>query len=267
MEEQRKLPIYTIEGTEFMVDVNQGLLIEKGHEINTIAISDMLYSRSGYRLDYDPAIRNILESIKEDYAIICIPNLTELDPVGMAGKYGISEAEVAGKADVEVIINQQQLALREGGQLPVIEICGHPFYVDLNMDCVRPKDDFSTTGIRFKDMDDYYVAELDCYRITYNPKTFKMEELDFQTIKEIPRHLVIVDIPLPSRLDPVAFARIHEFDKDSILVENGLQLHRIAKEISWEETPIKQIIAGNLKKELDIQKSEKQAARKKGRGI
>ena len=44
------------------------------------------------------------------------------------------------------------------GILPTIEIAGHPFYVDLRMNKLRPKDDFISKGIDFTEIKDYSIS-------------------------------------------------------------------------------------------------------------
>ncbi len=177
--------------------------------------------------------------------------MTELDPVGMAQKYGLNEADITGKIDTDLMVDQKQLALREQGQLPVIEIAGHPFYVDLVMDMLRPKDDFAATGIRFSDIDDYFVESSNHYRIPYNPATHSFEELDYENIKAIPKGIIVVEIPLAQPLDPIAYGRLHGFDKYQMLRETPIQMQMKAREVSWDDTPIKQIIVRNLKRDLE----------------
>ncbi len=166
------------------------------------------------------------------------------------------------------MVDQGQLALRESGQLPIIEIADHPFYVDIRVDALRPKDDFSTMGIRFTAMEDYYLEDRKVYAIPYNPATHTLEQLDLDNIKAIPKGILLIEIPLEEKLDPIAFARHYGFSKEHILRDNPLQMHVKAKELSWNLTPIKKIIAQNLKKNLEtgqIPPAKKQ--RRRGRGL
>jgi hypothetical protein len=270
MEQERILPTHAIWGTTFIVDVQKDQLREQGNPDNTIGFNEMGYSKEGYRFHYDPILKNLPESFSAEYEVISIPNLTELDPVGMAMKYGKTETEIAGKTDVEAMVDQQQLALRdEHGQLPVFEIMGHPFYVDLVMGSLRPKDDFTTTGIRFEEIEDYFIEPTNHYLIPYNPLTHSLEELDLENIKAVPKGIVFIEIPLPQPLDPVAYARIHGFESDQILRETPLQMKMKAVEVPWYNTPIQRIIASNLKRDLIKQftQSPNKPQRKRGRGI
>jgi hypothetical protein len=271
MEQERKLPIYTIEGTEFFVDVSKEELREKLNPENTIGFDEMAYSKYGYHFDYNKELKNIPVSFIDGYETVHLPNMTELDPVGMGQKYGMAVEKIAGKIDIDLMTDQKLLALREQGQLPVIEIDGYPFYVDLAMDALRPKDDFTTGGIRFRDIDDYFIENVYQYRIPYNPATHSFEDLDYDNIKAIPKGIIVVEIPWQQRLDPIAYARIHGFEKEQMLRENPLQLQMKANTVSWDDTPIKQIIARNLKRELEENetktKTDIKLQRKKGRGI
>jgi hypothetical protein len=271
MEQGRILPTRDILGTTFIVDVQKDQLREQGNPDNTIGFNEMGYSKEGYRFHYDPILKNLPESFTAEYEVISIPNLTELDPMGMAMKYGKTEAEIAGKTDVEVMVDQKQLALRvEYGQLPVFEIVGHPFYVDLVMNSLRPKDDFApTAGIRFEEIEDYFIESTNHYLIPYNPITHSLEELDPETIKAVPKGIVFVEIPLPQPLDPVAYARIHGFDRDQTLRETPLQMKMKAVEVPWYNTPLRRIIADNLKRDLikQLTQSSNKPQRKRSRGI
>jgi len=265
----RLLPVIDIEGTPFFVDVKNETLRQVDNPHNTIRFSDMSYRRGGYAFDYDTESKNIPKQYIREYETIYIANMTQLDPEGMAERYGLTVADVQLKADVDIMVDQKQLALRERGQLPVIEISGHPFYVDLAMDSLRPKDVFTTPGIRFSEIGDYYVDQFSSYRIPYNPRTHSVEDLDYDKIVAIPKGIIIVEIPLPQQLDPIAYARIHGFEKDQILMENGLKMHHRAKEIPWEDTHIKQLIIRNLKQGLkrDFLQDLEKPKRKRGKRL
>ena len=253
--------------TAFIVDVEKDELRQKDKPQNCISFSEMGYHKLYYEFHYDLGTKNIAVSVSNATQFTRVPNLTELDPIGMAIKYGNNEAEVIGKMDVELMVDQTQLALREGGQLPVIEIAGHPFYVDIRMDMLRPKDDFLATGIRFSAIDDYFIEEAKHYRVPYNPATHSFEELNLENIKAIPKGIIVIDVPLEQQLDPVAFARHYGFNREHILRNNPIQMNVKAREVSWDETPIKQIIARNLKKDLEKNQTQSKPQRKRSRGI
>src|SRR3546814_3269854 len=89
----------------------------------------------------------------------------------MAEKYGISLADLEGKTDYDVMVDQKALELRLAGSLPTIDISGHTFYVDYNMGMLRPKDDFLSKGITFKDMDYCYDEYARRCVVTYDPRS------------------------------------------------------------------------------------------------
>ncbi len=269
MEQKRKLPIYNIAGTEFLVDVAKDELREKDNPDNKIAFDQMAYNNTHYHFRYDPVLKNIPQSFDALYEIIQVPNLTELDPAGLGQKYGKTEAEIVGKTDFDIMVDHEQLALRMKGQLPVIDIAGHPFYVDIRIGMLRPKDDFSTMGIQFRKIDEYYDEHKNHYRIPYDPKTHSIKELDYDHIKAIPKGIILVEIPSMATLDPFALATMHGINRNQVLRNIPLQMNQKAREIPWDETPIKQIIAKNLKKDLETQQSQSPAKsqRKRGRGL
>ncbi len=57
------------------------------------------------------------------------------------------------------MIQEKLLQERMQGKLPIIDIAGHPFYVDIRMGMLRPKDDFRTLGIPIKSFDDFEGPE------------------------------------------------------------------------------------------------------------
>lgn len=84
-------------------------------------------------------------------------------------------------------INRKAYDLRVNqGMLPIIDIAGHTFYVDIRMDMLRPKDDFLSKGIVFSDIVTYYNVDKRTYTIPYNPKTHEFQEPDYRNIKEPP---------------------------------------------------------------------------------
>jgi len=89
------------------------------------------------------------------------------------------------------------------GILPTIEIVGHTFYVDIRMDKLRPKDDFLSNGIIFSEIEEYYNDEKDLYIIPYDPKKKELGKIDYNTITEITRDLIVVKIPSIHKLDPI----------------------------------------------------------------
>jgi hypothetical protein len=89
--------------------------------------------------------------------------------------------------DFELMVDQEALTRRiKHGELPTVEIGGHIFYADARIDLLRPKDDFSTMGIRFDDLEDWYVEDKNVYAFPYDPKNFEIGDREWDKILNTP---------------------------------------------------------------------------------
>ncbi len=86
METERILPTHTILETTFIVDVEKDELRQRDRPDNVIPFSEMGYHELYYEFRYDLKSQNIAEAFTDGTQLIHIPNLTELDPIGMAKK-------------------------------------------------------------------------------------------------------------------------------------------------------------------------------------
>lgn len=267
---KRQLPVYNIEGTDFIVDVANLQLQEKANPENVIPVSDMRDVGDGYVFDYSPKEKNIpvLFSDDTDVRTVKIPELVQLDAIGMAEKYGFSANSIQGKTDFELMVDQQALGRRLMGQLPTVDIAGHTFFVDIRMDMLRPKDDFLSNGIVFSQIQHYYDDIQEMYVIPYNSVKHEFQELDHHNITAIPKELMAISFPHESRLDPVGFNRKCGVDETDGLKETNLKSHFEAKVIDWKETGIEETIQENIKrqhKQQSKQNDESQKAAKRQR--
>lgn len=145
-------------------------------------------------------------------------------------------------------IDQEAYDLRVNkGILPTIDIAGHIFYVDIRMDKLRPKDDFLSKGIVFHEIAHYFSEEANAYIIPYNSQKHEFQELDYDTILEIPKDLIAIQFPIQRDLDPIGWNRKIGWDIKEDLDYSGLKSHFKAKTIPWKETSLPEIIIYNLK--------------------
>ncbi|WEK21356.1 MAG: hypothetical protein P0Y49_09405 [Candidatus Pedobacter colombiensis] len=269
---ETQLPIHEINGTSFLVDVQKGELKEAGNPDNTIAFADMRYNEEGYGFSYDPLTKNLPEwnrLYKPEIELIQVPHMVELDPAGMAAKYGKTLQEVSGKTDFEVIVDQEVLAMRMKGKLPTIDIAGHLFYVDIRCDRLRPKDDFSTMGISISEIEEYQYRDGDTYVFTYDPKTHRAREIDPEKMTTIPKDLLFIEIPIPKLLDPVGYARKTGCHVTELLMNTPLKELHQARTIPWKETGLLILIKENANKNRHQvkQSQKKRTGRSKRKGI
>lgn len=279
---ERELPIINIEGTDFLVDVIKEELKEKANIQNVIGINKMYYVGDGYSFDYDPKSKNHFEhqfskSFGDDrkYIKTKLPELVKLDPLAMSEKQNLTIEDIINKTDFEFMETKGSLDLRwNKGILPTLEIEGHIFYVDINMDKLRPKDDFQSKGIPLNKIREYYDRDLHAYLIPYNPKTHEFQEIDHFTITELPKEIVVVQFPHEHELDRMGWNKKHGFDIRRG-VDASLQMNFKSRTLPWKETNIpNSIMLNRMEKGLplngklenkQIQNSIPEA--KKGRGI
>lgn len=262
---EKTLPTINIEGTEFIIDVLKEELIEKSNPANNMNISSMLYVGDGYQFHYDSSTKNkatfgaVSDFLNNKHILrVKIPNLTELDPAGMAKRYNLTVENIKSKTDFELTIQPGSLLdLRWNKKiLPVLKIAGYPFFVDMVRGRLRPKDDFICKGIGLEQIRDYYDRYAHSYIIPYNPKTHEFQEIDHLSIVELPKEIIIVKFPHLQQLDRVGWNVKYGFGPAHCIKEEEFKLHFKAHTLPWEETNIPDSIKLNLE-EMKLQQKNK----------
>lgn len=254
---EKELPIINIKGTDFIVDVLKEELREKANPENTMRVKLMHYAgERGYSFHYDlnkknfPDIDQIIEfGLPKGTPEIRIPELKNLDPVGMAEKYNISLENVKAKGDFELSIKPGSLHdLRlNKGMLPTLDIAGHTFYIDLKMDKLRPKDDFKSKGINFTEIREYYDRDRRAFVIPYNPTTREFQQDDVLALTELPKDVVMVQFPGQYDLDIVGWDKKHG---NSLTTQYLTLMHFEARTLPWAETNLIEHIKRNVAEQL-----------------
>ncbi|WP_423147799.1 hypothetical protein [Rubrolithibacter danxiaensis] len=263
---KRQLPIHIIEGTEFIVDVQQGQLRQADKPENVILFEDMQYKESHYTFRYDLSTKNIPFSFTADpknAREVQVPQMVTLDPAGMAEKYSIPVLSLKDKTDFDIIVDKKLLQERLNGKLPMINIAGHDFIVDFRLKELRPKDDFSTS-IRLHDL--HYVIEQEKYLAYYHPASHQVIDIDPARIKEVPRGVVLIEIPFERKLDPVAAAREYGMDYKDMLVKYPILKNLQANVIPIEQTNLPKLVKTNREREKQLEKNKLKKSLKRKRG-
>jgi hypothetical protein len=236
--------IFTIEGTAFLVDIDKQVLRQTDDPANEISlIRDMVDHGSHYQFFYDPEEKNVprkncnVTRLKQ----ITVPPLIELDPEGMAMKYGWQQRDLAGKTDFQVIVNQQLLEKRLQGALPRIRIAGEDFYVDLRLRELRHAGSFHPVlSLKsFEVTDDGWH-----YEAYYHPFIRQLVSLDPQ-LTELPDNVIKIRLPNEIGLDPVGAARLYNIDERTLLRLHPIQKNLVAEVIPLSETNIPALIRKN----------------------
>ena len=108
---ERKLPIAEIAGTSFYVDVIGEELRQADNGGNRISFNELTENKGGYSFIYDPHTKNVPQSSPDTenksggLVKVTLPALMELDPAGLAEKYGIPIEILASGAEVPVKVN------------------------------------------------------------------------------------------------------------------------------------------------------------------
>ncbi|WP_300601994.1 hypothetical protein [Niabella sp.] len=178
-----------------------------------------------------------------------------------------NSTEENGKTQAELLHERTKL-----GKLPVIEIAGHPFYVDVRMETFRPHDDFTALGISFSIFNRFEMSFCPV-RIAYDPRKHVALNIDYEKLSEIPKDWIMVEIPHPKTLDPYGYARENGLNIEQTLRSYPLRENVKAKIVPWEDTGILFYIEENKKKMERGQRREQKKllnqdmGKRKSRGV
>ncbi|EHQ27017.1 hypothetical protein [Mucilaginibacter paludis] len=206
---ERRLPVYTLEGNDFFVDVAHGVLREVAYPGNEIPFYLMKDKLDHYTMHFHRGIKNFPQSAMDDPQIVVVPvpKMVVLDAEGMALKYGVSMDGISQLRDVDVMNNQEQLARRLNDEYPIIDIASRDFRVYLGLGELRDVTDPS----RVIAIDDLYSSPFERNACYYLPKTCQVVKIGPDK-KKLPAGLVKVISPDRLALDPIGAARLYGLD-------------------------------------------------------
>ncbi|WP_338839249.1 hypothetical protein [Flavobacterium ginsenosidimutans] len=244
---ERELPLINIQGTAFVVDVENLILKEKANENNFIPFGYMADVSDGYEFEYGLDSRNIRNIWTDEESVrVTIPPLVELDPIRMSQKYNVPMDQLKGKTDFEIMVDQQAFDLRVNkGVLPTIDIAGDIFYVVLDKERLIPKDNPASEGIPLPSFAQYDQV-LGENVFAYDPKKRDITDLDYLKITEVPKNLIAIRLPFSFTLDPVGWNLIFNRDVKFGLKTSNLKMQFNAPQIPWEKTDLPEIIKENI---------------------
>ncbi|SDF15698.1 hypothetical protein SAMN05216464_113148 [Mucilaginibacter pineti] len=252
---KRKQAVFTIEGTDFAADIDRMALVQIGNSANEISfINDMKDLGTHYQLLYLPDKISAAQALfdKNKVVEIRVPPLVQLDPEGMAEKYGCPIADLAGKTDFEVMVDQELLGRRLAGELPQIEICGDKYFVDLRLNQLRHED--FNPQINMKRLD--LSSDGTTYQAFYQPLIKQVVEPD-HNLTAIPEGLVMIEIPNELKLDPVGAARKYGLEEKDVLRMFPIQKELKAKQISVEDTGLPALVQRNRQNQQQEEKQQR----------
>lgn len=236
--------IFEIEGTSFEVDIAKQVLRQTDDPANEISfIRDMQDHGTFYRILYDLDEKRAAEDLFDQrrVKVIDVPQLAALDPEGMAAKYGLTPEQLKDKSDFELLVDQEALKQRQQGVLPLIDIAGENFVVDLKLQELRHAQYFfPVISLRsFELTNDGWH-----YEAYYHPVIKQVVELDPRLL-EFPDGVIRIKIPNELGLDPVATAREYGIDEREVLHRHPIQKDLKAELIPLSETNVPVLIQRN----------------------
>lgn len=266
---EREIPVYKVHETDFYVDVFKHELREKSNPENIISVNDMRFEGGVYSFGFDILSKNLPDWSSERRNIIqaTIPMLCSIDPEGMAVKYNKPLEYVKANTDFEIIVDQDLYKRRLAGELPVMDIMDWPFYVDERLGSLRPKDDFSTMGLKFREMDE--INDKGDYVFAYKPSSHQIAFPDYENMTEVPKDVFLIQIPNEMDSDPIGFARNNGLDIKSFALQHPPQRDLKATVLQFGDQPgLTELIEKNRKRLgiSDENSGQKPIAAKKKRG-
>lgn len=258
------LPLHNIEGTAFKVDISNNVLQQVADAGNVIHFAEMEYKGDRYEFLYDREIKNVATILGYDASRmvnVSIPQKVELDPAGMAKKYGLDEKSVAGKSDFDVMVNQELYSQRINGKLPTINIAGTDFIVDLRLNEVRPQNVFHTR-INLKNLD---TDDNGNYQFFFRLTDYEVVKIE-PTITELPKNVVMVKLPNDLELDPVAVARHYGIEG----IKGWLMKFPLGDKLKAQVTPLSKTgLPEMIRKNNEplLKKNKDNPSRKKGKHL
>ncbi|UYQ92158.1 hypothetical protein MKQ68_18895 [Chitinophaga horti] len=224
--------IVTLGADKYYVDIEQDALIKVNNPTEIRRFSEIDYTDEGYIVDGHH-----------------LPHLVRIDPEGMAAKYGVPIGDIQAKTDYDIIVNHDlvERRIRLGAQ-PILDISGHDFFVNLNAGYLEPKGVFTTRGISLDNIDNQENGDGTAHAFCYNPKTFTDQYVDERTLIDVPKDVVLIEIPFFWKLDPYGWSREHHVDLKEAFRQLPPQEKFVARMVPWEEIGLQEIIDENRKR-------------------
>lgn len=230
METNRKE--HVIEGTVFLVDVDTLALIEKANPANAIAYQYMDYKGSHYEMAYDKVRKNAayLGSKELDTLHVTVPLFAQLDPSGMAQRFGLTLNDMAGKTDFDLLVGEEAFIQRQAGVLPAIKIGDDIFTIDMRLGEIRHNSGMFPP-IRLSHMD--VSGDGEHFEFLYDQANKELYTPDYSMLR-IPDHVFLATIPNEVSLDPYGIARQFGIEEKTFMFH-----HPPPKELATVLTPAK----------------------------
>ncbi len=247
---ETEYPVVTIDGTDFLFDIDKIVLIEQSNPGNRIYFHSMKDCRSHYEFLYSRETKNIhyANPISENRLfgnerfldgggapiVVKVPTIGEIDPAGMCRKYNCTLEDIRTKTDFEIMVNQEIFTKRLDGYPVTIDFPGKKFEVDVANNLLRPHDGVGEC-VYLNAMYPYYSVERDAFNLFYNKEECRFEN-PFQDGRwEKHPERIVVEVPRLFELDPMGSNFAYGNRASYRLMYADLKMNHTAPIIPWEE--------------------------------
>lgn len=241
-----KKPEIIIHDTLYIVDVFNFQLREKADEGNILPVSQMKDLLTYYEFSYNTIYKRI-DTGEHNWqnTVVAILPFKILDPEGMATRIGKDKSFLEDKTDTELILGQDDVQQRLKGKYPIIELCGHSYYVNGALEQLEPKDNFEIDSIKFRHIITGQKAD-GKYWLVYYPTTGAISIPEASSLTDVPKGAVVLELPHPDMLDPIAYSRrtAHFGSIIDVLKTFPMKMYHKAEVVPEEKW--KKVIAENI---------------------
>lgn len=241
---ERQLPTYTIEGTEFVVDVVKNELRQEDDPGNRISFDDLQEDGRHYVLRYEPFIKNLPDEFIRygRYLVdVIVPQKVYLDPEGMAILYNVPVAQLRGKTDNDLLSNEELLQKRYPDGAPVIYLAGNAYEILVERRLLllteNPAHTIDLSKLAVADDNEHYLGY-------YHTPDKRMVAID-PGLTSLPLNVVAVNIPVEYRLDPAGFARWKGLEQETVLRDFPQEKELKAKVMPLWDTDLPALVQRN----------------------
>ncbi len=257
----------TLEDTVFIVDIDKLELRQKDNPANLRSYLEMSRRKDDFLMEMNVVTKSISREnafIEDDQDIkgICVPQMKDIDPEGVARKYNKTIDQVKASTDFELWLEANAVSERLNvGRLPMMEIKGDLYYVDMRMGIIRPRNNFISYGIPIE----FDYPDRRSVSFYLNTKTQEQHIPDYSATV-FPKNVIQVSVPGAKYLDPVGYARELGMDANAFLNQVPLVMYHRPKITPIQRTEYGQKIRKNqLNKQ--ISKPQKKAVKVRRKGL
>jgi hypothetical protein len=158
-------------------------------------------------------------------------------------------------------LGDEDLAMRLSGKLPHIDLAGTDFTIDSRLKELRETElPWKHIGLMDMEMSDSGEEYL-CF---YNTETHELFEPD-ENLLELPKNVVVLEIPCEAKLDPVAVAREYGIGETDLLNEHPFQMNMKAKVTPLSEMGLPEYIQNKQRLAAGNSLNNENQSHKRGR--